>query len=310
MVTGYTDVPYNMGEIAQYVVTDEDRIVSEIIGAARCYFYDTCSLRRHACLDSSAEYILRYIKGQRAVVVITRCILMELASHSGVLNPEYIDYIRRISDYGITVLVVYEESLFSVMEVCFGANATINGYLCWAVRTTVGPVSSIKDMLRANPRVNREVVCGKGLDSSGVYSRFFQAARGVKESGDNLGEDLLAICLQVLSHIPGEPDGKFCMIADDKGAAAKMDRIFKKVKHAHRGRRIGVFSTPRLAQTLYREGVLHDRESLCAILGAGTNGNLSVLGVQQYDIDSAEITLTKDELADLIMQPDGIAIIF
>lgn len=311
MAVSYTDNPHNISEIIPYVTTEKEKIAAEILGNPKCYFYDTCSFRRHANLDDTyVEYFLRYVKNQNSVVVITRCILMELASHSGILNQEYIEYIKRINDAGITVLVIYEEDLFSVMEVCFSTNAAINNYLCWAVRTIMGPVSTITETLGKNDGVNNEVMKGKNLENSGVYKRFFETVRANKESGDNLGGEVLAICLHILSHIPGEDDGKFCVITDDKGAAGKIDAMFKKTAKQYRGKNIGIFSTPKLVQVLYREKILLNREHLREILGAGTNGNIVVLGMLFYDIRGKEISLNKEELADLIMQPNGINIFF
>ena len=75
MSVSYTDHPHNMSEIASYVITEKEKIVAEIFGNSKCYFYDTCSFRRHANLDNThAAYFLRYIKNQNGVVVITRCI--------------------------------------------------------------------------------------------------------------------------------------------------------------------------------------------------------------------------------------------
>ncbi len=311
MAVSYTDNPHNMSEISNYVATEKEKIVAEIFGRSKCYFYDTCSFRRHANLDDThVEYFFKYIKNQNGVVIITRCILMELASHSGMLNTEYIEYIKRINDAGITVLVIYEEDLFSIMEVCYSTNAAINDYLCWAVRTIMGPVSTITETLEKNDGINNEVIKGKNSDNSGVYKRFFEAVRANKESGDNLGEELLAICLHILSHIPGEDDGKFCVITDDKGAASKIDAMFKKTAKQHSGNDIGIFSTPKLVQVLYRENILLNGEHLKEIVGAGTNGNVVVLGMCIYDIRGKEISLSKDDLADLIMQPNGINIFF
>lgn len=311
MSVSYTDNPHNMSEISNYVTTEKEQIIAKIFRSAKCYFYDTCSFRRHANLDDAhLEYFFKYIKNQNGIVIITRCILMELASHSGVLNTEYIEYLKRINAAGITVLVIYEEDLFSVMEVCYSTNAAINGYLCWAVRTIMGPISTITEILENNSELNNEVIKGKNLNNSGVYKRFFQAVRANKESGDNLGEELLGICLHILSHIPGEDNGKFCVITDDKGAAGKIDAMFKKTAKQHHGNDIGIFSTPKLAQILYRENILLNVEHLKEIVGAGTNGNIVILGMCIYDIRGKEISLNKDELADLIMQPNGIHIFF
>ena len=51
-------------------------------------------------------------------------------------------------------------------------------------------------------------------------------------------------------------------------------------------------------------------EYLVEILKAGTEGNITVLGMLVYDIRNREISLSTKELADLIVQPNGIHIIF
>lgn len=136
MAGGYTDTPHNMEEILPYVTTGKERTAAELLESQTCYFYDACSFRRHSNLkNGEADYLFRYIKKQNGIVVIMRCILMELASKSGILNQEYVSYIRQIAETGIQVLVVYEEDIFTVLEACFSTNAAINQYLCWSVRT-------------------------------------------------------------------------------------------------------------------------------------------------------------------------------
>lgn len=311
MAAGYTDTPHNMAEIMPYAMADNKAVVAEIVKSKQCYFYDACSFRRHANLtNNEAAYLLKYIRAREGIVVITRCILMELASLSGMLNHEYVEYMKYINEFGISVLVIYEEDLFSVMEMCFSTNEAINHYLCWAVRIMQGPVSTITKTIDANSNIYHEVIEGKNIDSRGIYKRFFQAVRANKESGDNLGEELLAICLHILSYMPGEEDGKFCVITDDKGAAGKIDTLFEKTAKHHKGKKIGIFSTPKLVQTLHRENILTDREDIMAILSMGINGNVVVLGTRFFDVRSQAISISSDELADLIMQPNGINIIF
>ena len=40
MGVSYTDNPHNISEITSYVVLEKERIVAEIIGNPKCYFYD------------------------------------------------------------------------------------------------------------------------------------------------------------------------------------------------------------------------------------------------------------------------------
>lgn len=196
------------------------------------------------------------------------------------------------------------------LQVCFSTNATINGYLCWAVRTIRRPVSTITETLEQDKSIHDKVIKGKNLDNGNIFKDFFEAVRGNKESGNNLGEELLAICLHILSNLPGEEDGKFCIITDDKGAASKIDILFKETARQHRGKKIVILSTPKLVQVLHRENILKDREHVKTILSTGMDGNIVVLGTLIFDIRSRDISITSEELADLIMQPNGINIIF
>ena len=122
-----------------------------------------------------------------------------------------------------------------------------------------------------------------------------------KETGDNLGEEMLAVCLHVLVKLP-EEEGKFCVITDDKGAAGKIDASFRRVNRRYRGKRVILFSTPKLVQALYNEGIAAEAEELLPILHAGNNGIIKILGTEIYDIDNREITLDCAEAARKIVE--------
>lgn len=300
MANVYKEVPDNWSELGPYV--NRGQLTEDIFQKKKCFFYDTCSFRYHANMaEESINSIFAYIKDQDGIIVITRCILMELASSSGIMNPEYILYCQKISQSGLSLYVIYEEELFHIMETCFSTNASINNLLAWSVRMMKGPVSTIKKTLDEDESLNDVVIKGRNLDNKGVYERFFPAVRANKESGDNLGEELLGICLHILSQLPGEEDGKFCIITDDKEAAGKIDGLFKKTNRQFQGKKIIIFSTPKLAQILYTEEYVTDRDLLVEVLKFGRSGNIKVLGTQIYDLKSNEISLSCEEMADQIM---------
>lgn len=79
MESGYTDTPLNFDDLLPYAITDGDTIVSEILRAHKCYFYDACSFRRHANLTpATAKSLLHYLADGKGIVLITRGILMDL----------------------------------------------------------------------------------------------------------------------------------------------------------------------------------------------------------------------------------------
>lgn len=308
MATVYKEIPHNWKELEPYV--SKGKLTEEIFLKKKCFFYDTCSFRYHANMtEEGINAILAYIKDQDGIIVITRCILMELASKSGILNQEYIQYCQKICQSGISLYVIYEEDLFQVMEICFSTNASINKLLVWSLRMMKSPVSTITKTLEEDEMLNNTVIKERNLDNKGVYKRFFSSVRANKEAEDNLGEELLGICLHILSQLSGEEDGKFCIITDDSEAAGKIDALFKKTKRQFQGKKIIIFSTPKLAQILYEEKYLVDRDMLVNILKCGGIGNKKILGTQIYDLRSKEISLSCEEMADQIISK-GIHITF
>ena len=301
MENTYVEVPENWEEIEPYVITDRKHILEEIYTKTQCFFYDTCSFRRHANLvKQDMESILKYIQKQNGIFVITRCILMELASISRKLNDEYIHYLKQIYEMNISTLVMYEEEIYHIMEMCYATNEQINSFLSWSLRMLRLPVSNITKTFDENKALRAKVLEGKNANRSQIYKEFFSNVRKNKEEKDNMGEELLVVCLHILSHLPGEADGKFCVITDDKGAAGKIDDLFKKTKRQFQGSKIIIFSTPKLVQTLYIEGIVTSEVELERILETGINGNLKVLGTEIYDLKSREITLSCREAAQLI----------
>ncbi|MCD8249954.1 MAG: hypothetical protein LUC60_08930, partial [Lachnospiraceae bacterium] len=247
MATIYTDIPNNWSELEPYV--NKGKFNEDVFTKKMCIFYDTCSFRYHANMKfKNVAPLLAYIKEQDGILIITQCILMELASHSGTLNHEYIQYCKTISLSGLNLYVIHEEDIFSVMETCFSTNASINSFLLWSVRMAKAPISTITKTLDENKALNDMVMKGQNLNRSGLYEHFFSAVRANKVSGDQLGEELLGICMHILSQLPGEEDGKFCIMTDDKGAAGKIDALFRKTNRQFQGKRIIIFSTPKLAQ--------------------------------------------------------------
>lgn len=312
MATIYTEIPHNWNAIKNFVETDVEIISRLVFSFQKVFFYDTCSFRRHSNLDMEhMQFLLNYFKKHDSVIVVTRCILMELASHSGNLNLEYISYFNELYNAGINIAILYEENIFEILSVCFSTKESINEYLSWAVRMLNAPVSTIAETLKSDLILNSEVKVGKNSNSSDLYKRFFSAVRANKESGDNLGEEILGICIHILSHLPGMENGKLCIVTDDKGASGKIDSLMKKTKRQYAGAKIIIYSTPKLVQNMYQEDIGLMKDNIVAILSEGTNSNIVVMGTTVYDLEVNEkISRTCDELAELIMEPNGINIVF
>lgn len=313
MATIYSEVPKNWSSIEKNVITEPDRIANALLyGYDKVFFYDTCSFRGHSNLDNQdAAYIMKHIKQEHGVVVITRCILMELASKSGLLNQEYIDFIIRMTAfYEIEVLVMNEEDLYTVLSECFSTSTEINSYLMWSVRMLGVPTSTIEVTLSEKKELKRKLKEGKGLTTPNLYADFFTAVRNNKTESDNLGEELLAICLHILSHVPGNPDYKFNVITEDKGARAVISTLFEKTREQFAGQKIILYSTPKLVQTMVHLSRISDCNSISRILSLGSQGHISIYGVTPNEFETTKHTFDTEELAKLLLTPNGIDIRF
>ncbi len=151
---------------------------------------------------------------------------------------------------------------------------------------------------------------GKGLISRGLFSDFFKSVRNNKSQSDNLGEELLAICLHILSYLPGEPDYEFNVITEDKGARAVINNLFLKTQRQFVGRKIIIYSMPRLVKTIIDYDRLSDIESISRILGMGSERDIKIYGTLPNEFDTTEYTFNTHELAELLLISDGIDIRF
>ena len=236
---------------------------------------------------------------------------MELSGDNHVLDRQFIEYINKLKNYGVSVVIFDEEYTYSILSDCFSTIERINEYLMWTVRMAKSPTGTITDTLKVNDKLNSEVVEGKNRKASDLYQRFFSAARSNKEHNDNLGEELISICVHILSYLPGVPDGKLCVLTDDKGAASKIDSVMRRTNQEYRGSRIILFSTPKLIQHMYQDGVELSEDEIVNVLSQGISENLVIMGITDYDFRvNDKIPLTSRELAQNIMEPNGIKIVF
>ena len=310
MATNYVETPHNFEEIASYVTIEKKMILEKFYQSDKCFFYETCSFRKHAQL-SRPDYLFEYVKKHHGIFIITRSVLMELASSSGVLNPEYVDYFRKISSAGIDILVIFEEDIYHIMDACFSANEVINRYLTWAVRMVKHPTSTITETLKIHPVLYNEIMKSETISDGSLYQRFFSAVRENKQSKDNLGEEMIALCLHILSNIISEDDGKFCVITEDKGAIGMIDSVFRKTHEQFRGKKIIIYSTPKLVQHMYAEELISSLYDIEVMLQEGNGSSrLVILGTDVYDIKNREISIECSELAQKMTIPNCIHIVY
>lgn len=312
MATTYTESPSNFCEVESFVETEISEIKSIFFSIEKVFFYDACSFQRHSNLaDKEKDILINYYCERGIAVFITRCILMELASDQHKLIEKYIAFIKSMNDAGVPVILYNEEFTYDILSECFSSNDKINEYLTWAVRMVKSPVSTIEETLKSDAKLYSEVIEGKTVKSSDLYKRFFTTVRGNKEHHDNLGEELISICVHILSYLPGVFDGKLCVLTDDKGAAGKIDSVMRRTNPQNRGSKIILFSTPKFVQHMFQEHVEMSEEAMINLISQGRIGNITVMGITAFDLKVDEkISMTSRELVQKLMEPNGIKIVF
>lgn len=144
MAPTYTETPDNYSEIKESVVADIDEIKSVFFKAEKVLFYDACSFQRHSNLRENEKSILiRYFENRGIAIFLTRCILMELSGDNHVLNRQFIEYINKLKNSGVSVVIFDEEYTYSILSDCFSTIERVNEYLMWAVRMAKSPTSTI-----------------------------------------------------------------------------------------------------------------------------------------------------------------------
>ena len=307
MATNYTDCPQNIADIMQYVVIDKVQCAKKILMAQKCFFYDTCSFRYHSNMEHP-EYLFEYIKRESGIVVITRTIIMELASASHSLNIEYIEYLKKMHGFGIEILVIYEEDIFEVLNLYYTSNAKINRCLSVAVKVSKNATGTISDVLRENSGLRQSMMDEKNTDRT-LFSCFFSEVRNHKESEDNLGEEMVGICIHMLSNILEPYDFKYIVFTDDKGAIRLINKVQNNIWTHLEIKPVSAMTTIKLAQKLYQQSIITKREQVLEIVSAGTKENdVKILASEEYDLEPQEKKMTCSELTDKIMIPNAIHI--
>ena len=308
MVSGYTEHPGNFDRISEYIITDTEEAISCIVMASQCYFYDACSFRKHVHMRRPESFFL-YVKQKKGIVIITRTILMELSGKDGTLREEYIEYIKAAYDAGLKILVFYEEDIFQIMSVCFNKNDKINQMLSYAVRAVKTATGAVTEALDCDSSLRTDLI-EKITSGGSLYLRFFREVRSRKESGDNLGEELVIICMHVFSNLPDKNRYKYVLLTEDKGAIGLLNRANKNISKYNDKSKLAGITTAALLQRMFDEGVLNGEEMRDLFLDVYTEDSIKIVCTEEYDLNPKEECFSGEKLMEKIMAPGKIHIYY
>ncbi len=304
----YKDIPDNFIDIEPYIVTTREDIVKIIVQSEKCYFYDTCSFRKHMVI-AQPDSIFNYIQQTNGVIILTRCILMELCSNNNKLWNEHIEYIKKIYQYGIRVLVIYEEDVMNVLSSCYAGGVTINGMLSIAVKNAKSKVGTIENILNRDLVLKKELFIDEDNTDNMLATRFFKKARTNKTSGDNLGEELIAICVHLLSNIREVKANKYIVLSDDKGEITLLSKTMQNVEKYIGMKCIAGVTTAKLCWLIAKNTQLSNKKQIEDILG-NPEDIIKIYCSEEFELMPSEKTMKLGDLSEKIVSNSGIKIYF
>lgn len=295
----YKDTPENFNDIEPYVSINSEDVVKRLIQSEKCYFYDTCSFRKHMIIDQP-ESIFDYVKQTNGVVVITRCIIMELCSNDNKLWVEHIEYIKKMHQSGLYVIVMFEEDFMDVLNFCFTGVTTTNGMLSIAVKHAKSKTGTVEKILSIDSALKKELLVDDTNSDKTLAKRFFGKVRLNKTSEDNLGEELISICVHMLSNIREEKANKYIVLSDDKGAITLLGKTMQNVEKYMGMKCITGVTTAKLCWLIENNLHFSSKEQIENILG-NPDENIKVYCSEEYELMPSEKTFKVSELAQKLI---------
>ena len=309
MARVYRDNPGNISEILPYVITDESTIAQNIIMAQKCYFYDASSFRKHSTW-TELKYIAMYIRKNHGVVIITRTILMEICSAKGEIWDEHIVFFKKMYELGIKIILMYEENVFNAMYFCYSATE-INQCLKYAVRTCKSKLGAVEKIVSQNKFLEKEVLSQEPTMGKSLVKRFFSEMRRNKSALDNMGEELITICMHMLSNIPELIQYKYIMFTEDKGAVLLLGKATKNIYDILKKRMMAAITTPKLLQEMIENELVNDISIVCGLLEAEHNSDyIRIFCCEEYDLEPDSKVMTCNELAEKLLEKNKIHIFY
>ena len=281
--------------IDSFVIKSVEEVSKTIILAKKCYFYDACTIINHSRLQCN-QRIYEFIKLHEGCVILTDSIFNEVMNDDGSFDKDIIEFIKGMYEDGIQVLVLNEKNLFDVLSLCYSSNAIINEYLAKAVIALKSRRESVvvRDVLNGDKGLSNLILKTPYSSNENNYTRFFERIKESEET-KNLGEELIILCMHILSNLPESNQGKYVFVTDDKGAINLMNCALKTEQRLYQ-----IASTPKLAQLMFETNIVTNKQELMQMLDT-KNDRITFSGNELYENQFSLKTMSKRDLADAIL---------
>lgn len=309
MTKKYQEIPLNFKDIQNYLIYKQNEVVNAFFNSdvKKYFFYDTCSILHHSN-SKKRQFIINYLVEKSATIIITRTVLMELTANSFKLHSIQVEYFKELYESGLKIFLMDEEIIFN----CFKKylNITIedaNKLLGFAVKEICKFKTKTKYIINQMTKNMSNKLLGINPGNTELFTDFFRFARSLKSHGDSLAEELIFICIIVLTRIPM---GKYFFISDDLNVRYQVIIINKYIEKHHKMSVPIQITTASLLNKMYRDNFINNKEDMVEILKSAFKGNVSIFYVGEYDIEQKYKSFKCEEIIDRLLNEKDFRILY
>ncbi|AEV69877.1 hypothetical protein [Acetivibrio clariflavus] len=307
MAKKYQVIPLNFSSFERYMIYRKDEVVDAFARTHNYLFYDTCSVLHHSN-SANSQIIINYLKSKADVIFITRTVLMELTANSFELHQSQIQYFKELSDNGFKIVLFDEELVYDCLkEVLNISTEEANRLLGYAIKEVCKYKGKTSEIIEKMDKRMSGKLKGTNPGDRELFTAFFQYARAHKSEGDSIAEELILICIIVLTRIPM---GRYFFLSDDMRIRSQVISVNDYILKHHGRKEPYQLTTSSLVYKMYRDGVLTNRDDMIEIMKSAFKGNVNVFFVGEYDIQQRYESFKCEELIDRLLNEKDFKIIY
>lgn len=303
----YQEVPSNFSVFEKQVIHEKAEIVDAFAKAHKYFFYDACSILHHSN-STNKQSIIVYLRSKADTIFITRTVLMELTANSFELHPTQIQYISELNNSGFKVILFDEEVIYDCLKDTLNINTEeANKLLGYAIKEVSKNKTKTSQIIENMDKPISSKLKGTNPGNSELFSTFFQYARALKSEGDSIAEELILICIMVLTRIP---IGRYVLISDDMRIRAQVISVNDYILKHHGRKEPYQLTTASLVYKMYKDQALSNRDDMIEIMKAAFTGNVYVFFVGEYDIEQRHEFFKCEDLIDRLLHEKDFKIMY
>lgn len=307
MAKKYQEVPSNFRSFESYIIYEKEKVVDAFGKAHKFLFYDTCSILHHSS-SANRHIIISYLKSKADLIVITRTVLMELTANSFEVHPVQIQYFRELNTCGFEIVLFDEEVIYDCLKGALNISTEeANKLLGFAIKELRRSKTKIYEVIEKMDKPTSSKLKGTNPGNRELFNAFFHFARALKSEGDSIAEELILLCIIVLTRIP---TGRYFLISDDIRIRPQVIGVNEYILRHHGRKEPYQLTTASLVYKMYKDGLLTNRDDMIEIMKSAFTGNANTFYVGEYDIEQKYKSFKCEELMDRLLNERDFRIIY